>query len=156
MTLKEITYTAPGTEKKREVAFERKVNYYETDRMGIVHHSNYIRWFEEARMYYLELAGIPYEQMEADGFMIPVLSVSAAYKVPVKYGQTVQVDVWIEKNNGIRLRCGYRVIEKESGTLCVTGSSEHCYVNMKFKPISLKKTHPYFYERIKAFETEQT
>ena len=50
----------------------RKVQYYETDRMGIVHHSNYIRWFEEARIFYMEKMGYSYSEMEKTGIMIPV------------------------------------------------------------------------------------
>ncbi len=54
--------------------YERTAHYYETDRMGIIHHSNYIRWFEETRIHYLDKAGYPYSEMEKDGVMIPVLS----------------------------------------------------------------------------------
>ena len=64
--------------------YTRKVYYYETDRMGIVHHSNYIRWFEESRIYFLEKAGFPYEKMEETGVMIPVLSAACEYKNAVK------------------------------------------------------------------------
>ena len=54
-----------------ENVFERKINYYETDRMGIVHHSNYIRFMEEARCYLLEKVGMPYSAFEENGIMIP-------------------------------------------------------------------------------------
>ena len=76
---------------KPDEIYERKVMYYETDRMRIVHHSNYIRWFEEARLYYMEKRGLPYEKMEENGVMIPVLSVDCRYHVPVKFGQTVLI-----------------------------------------------------------------
>ena len=58
-------------------AYQHKVQYYETDQMGIVHHSNYIRWFEEARTDYMERLGIGYEKMEEQGILSPVLSVTA-------------------------------------------------------------------------------
>lgn len=51
--------------------FERKANYYETDQMGIVHHSNYIRWFEEARLEMLRAMGLPYKKMEDNGHSDP-------------------------------------------------------------------------------------
>ena len=60
--------------------YERSVYYYETDRMGIVHHSNYIRWFEEARVDFLNQIGYPCSQIEEEGIMMPVLSVSSTYK----------------------------------------------------------------------------
>lgn len=147
--MKEITYDAPETALEA-VAYERKVNYYETDQMAIVHHSNYIRWFEEARLHFMEKADIPYAKMEDDGIMIPVLSVSAEYKMPARYGQTVLIYLWIEKFNGIRMKCKYRVVEEETGELCVTGASEHCFVDKNFKPVSLKKSYPAYYEQIKA------
>ena len=61
-------------------AFQRKINYYETDRMGVVHHSNYIRYLEEARCYFLENIGIPFEVLEENGITIPVLGVNCTYK----------------------------------------------------------------------------
>ena len=51
--------------------FEHKAQYYETDKMGVVHHSNYIRWFEEARVDFMEKAGLPYDKMEESGIMMP-------------------------------------------------------------------------------------
>ena len=58
----------------------RNVQYYETDKMGIVHHSNYIKWFEEARIFYMQEMGFLYKEMENKGVMIPVLGISALYK----------------------------------------------------------------------------
>ena len=58
--------------------FERKANYYETDQMGIVHHSNYIRWFEEARLEMLRVMGLPYKKMEDNGILIPCWMFRAA------------------------------------------------------------------------------
>lgn len=146
--MKEITYTAPDA--LDPIIYERSPNYYETDKMAIIHHSNYIRWFEEARLYLMDEVGVPYDRMEADGIMIPVLSVSAEYKMSVKYGQTVLIYVWLDYFNGIRLKCRYRVVDKASGALCVTGTSEHCFVDMNFKPVSLKKSYPDYYEAIKV------
>lgn len=143
--LREITL---DNSSEKEVVFERKANYYETDQMGIVHHSNYIRWFEEARLYYMEKAGIPYEDMEEAGIFIPVLSVSCEYKVTVKYAQTVCIYVSLEAFNGIRMKCRYRVVDKKTGTLCSVGTSEHCFLSKNYKPLSLKKSYPEFYGKL--------
>lgn len=62
--------------------FERKANYYETDQMGIVHHSNYIRWFEEARLEMLRAMGLPYKKMEDNGILIPVLGCFVQLQAP--------------------------------------------------------------------------
>ena len=56
--------------------YRRAVQYYETDMMGIVHHANYIRWMEEARIDFLAQLGFPYARMEAEGVLSPVRSVS--------------------------------------------------------------------------------
>lgn len=62
--------------------YERTAHYYETDRMGIIHHSNYIRWFEETRIHYLDKAGYPYSEMEKDGVMIPGFLPNVLIKMP--------------------------------------------------------------------------
>ena len=68
--------------------YTHKVHYYETDRMAIVHHSNYIRWFEEARLHQLEQWGMDYSSMEEQGILIPVVDVSCKYHHSVRYGDT--------------------------------------------------------------------
>ena len=66
--------------------YRHKTQYYETDQMGIVHHSNYIRWFEEARTDFLEKLGMGYDRMEAEVIISPVLSVSCEYKTMTYFG----------------------------------------------------------------------
>ncbi|HOF69442.1 MAG TPA: acyl-CoA thioesterase, partial [Ruminococcus sp.] len=72
-------------------AYRRKAFYYETDKMGIVHHSNYIRWFEKSRVSLLEQAGLPFEAIEAQGVMVPVLSAECHYKFPVRFDEEFAV-----------------------------------------------------------------
>ena len=69
--------------------YERKINYYETDKMGVVHHSNYIRFFEEARCQFLEVSGLPYDMLEEKGIMSPVLGFSCKYKHHVTFGDFI-------------------------------------------------------------------
>lgn len=71
--------------------YDRSINYYETDQMGIVHHSNYIRYFEEARLDMMEQVGLSYAAMEEHGLIIPVLSVACEYIKPVLFGEKVQI-----------------------------------------------------------------
>lgn len=128
--------------------FERVVKYYETDQMGVVHHSNYIRWFEEARVEFMRNAGISYKTMEDEGIQIPVVTVSCKYKSPAKFDDTVLVRVWIKKFNGIIVEISYEVADKESGEVRVTGESSHCFVNDKtFKPINLKREREDIYNK---------
>lgn len=128
--------------------FERVVKYYETDKMGVVHHSNYIRWFEEARVEFMRNAGISYKTMEDEGIQIPVVTVSCKYKSPAKFDDTVLVRVWIKKFNGIIVEISYEVADKESGEVRVTGESSHCFVNdTTFKPINLKREREDIYNK---------
>lgn len=131
-------------------AYEHKVQYYETDQMKVVHHSNYIRWFEEARTYWLEKIGMPYGEMERMGIIIPVLEVSAKYKKMVLYGQTVEIKIKIEQFNGVKAKFSYEVYEKESGELCTTGYSLHCFLDADMKPMHLKKKYNDVYQLFMA------
>ena len=66
-------------------SFKREVKYYECDRMGITHHSNYIRFMEEARIYVLDMLGYGFDRMEAEGVVSPVVAVSCEYKKPTNF-----------------------------------------------------------------------
>lgn len=126
--------------------YERTPRYYETDQMGIIHHSNYIRWFEEAREDWMAQMGLDYETIESLGLLIPVLSVSCEYKKPVHYNEIVCIEVSITSFKGLKFSAGYRVIGKESGQLKVIGASSHGFVDRQMKPVRLKKEYPKVYE----------
>ena len=85
-----------------KIVYQRTAFYYETDQMAIIHHANYIRWFEEARIFAMQQSGIDYAQMEKDGVLIPVLGVTCDYKSMVHFGETVDIEVKMEKYDGGR------------------------------------------------------
>ena len=122
--------------------YERMPHYYETDKMGIVHHSNYIRWFEESRIHFLEKAGYPYEKMEENGVMIPVLSASCEYKNATRFGEPVYIVPKIEEFNGFKFTITYRVVSKATGELKATGETRHFFTDMELKPVRTKKSYP--------------
>jgi acyl-CoA thioester hydrolase len=124
--------------------------------MGIIHHSNYIRWFESARIWYMSQIGVDYRDMEAQGVVSPVLEVSCTYKSMVHFGDTVDVIPSIQKYNGIRLELSYEVLDAETGELRSIGRSSHCFLNRDGKPVSLKKVSPVFDKAFrKAMESEK-
>lgn len=125
----------------------RKVQYYETDKMGIVHHSNYIKWFEEARIFCMNEMGYSYKKMEDIGVMIPVLGVNAIYKSGAAYGDDVVVKTKIEKITPVKMSFVYEITDAVTEELRVTGKTEHCFVDSSFKPCSIKKKFPEFYEK---------
>ena len=80
--------------------YKRKAFYYETDRMDIIHHSNYVRWLEEARVDLMEQLGCPFHEIEERGIVSPVLSVETHYKYPVRFGDEFEVRCKLSKFNG--------------------------------------------------------
>ena len=126
--------------------FERNINYYETDKMGVVHHSNYIRFFEEARCQFLKDANLPYDKLEEKGIMSPVLGVSCKYKRHVTFGDTIQIETSIKEFSGVKFTVQYKVYNKNTGELCVEGESNHCFTDSNLRPLNMKKHHPDIYE----------
>lgn len=132
--------------------YEHKAQYYETDQMKVVHHSNYIRWFEEARTYFMEQAGAPYGKMEQDGIIVPVRSVSCDYISMTRFEDTVEVYTYIESFNGIRMKCRYEIRDKNTKEIRVTGETSHCFLNEDYQLISLKKSFPEYFKVFKELE----
>ena len=110
--------------------------------MQIVHHSNYIRWFEEARTDILERMGIECGKIEKQGVLFPVLKIEANYRRMLRFGDVVSIETHIKKYNGIKVTITYEVKDDKTGKLCCDGYSEHCFLNLEGKPISLKRLYP--------------
>ena len=90
-----------------------KVHYYETDKMGITHHSNYIRWMEEARMDFLAKNDFDYVAMEKGGVVSPVVSVQSNFRRTVTYGETIRIEVSVKKITGAKLVFGYEMFKEK-------------------------------------------
>ncbi len=133
-------------EKNKKIPFTRKAYYYETDGMGIVHHSNYIRWMEEARINWLEYVGYPYKAVEDLGLMIPVLSASCEYKHPVRFDDEFEISMNLTYFNGVRFSVEYSIYNKTAGKLSAKAESSHCFVNRDFRPVRTKRDYPKLYK----------
>lgn len=129
------------------IGYEHEAQYYETDQMGIIHHSNYIRWFESARLYYLKEMGIDYKKCEELGFISPVMEVSCTYKSMVRFGDIVQIYAKLEEYTGVKFYVAYEVRDKATGELRTLGRSKHCFTDKEGRPISLKRTFPDLHEK---------
>ena len=125
------------------IVYERKAYYHETDQMGVIHHSNYFRWLEEARVYFLDQLGLSYKHMEEIGIISPVVSIAAEYKKPVKFDEVVLIYIKIAKYTGVKLELEYEIRDKESNELMVSANSKHCFVKNE-SVISLKREYPDF------------
>ena len=126
--------------------YEHKAQYYETDQMGIIHHSNYIRWFESARIDFMSQIGVSYRAMEEEGIISPVLAVFCEYKSMVHFDDEVLIVPKIEAYNGVKLCISYTITDKASGEIRTTGESKHCFLNKEGRPVSLKKAAPHFHK----------
>ncbi|MBQ4527557.1 MAG: acyl-CoA thioesterase [Clostridia bacterium] len=133
----------------KKVSCFHKVKYYETDKMGIVHHSHYIRWMEEARLEFLRENGLTYKTLEENGVISPVVSVSCRYKTPCGYDDDIRIDVSIKEYSGVKLVFEYEMTNIENGKCVATGNSEHCFVSDKGKVIIFAKSHPQYDEILK-------
>ncbi len=122
----------------------RKVNYHETDKMGITHHSNYVKWMEEARVDFLDKVGYGYAKLESEGIASPVLSVEVEYKRPTTFGDTIRIDLRVADYNGVRFTIGYTGNNVETGAVVFTAKSTHCFVGENGRPMILKRQFPGF------------
>lgn len=133
--------------------YHHKVQYYETDRMGIVHHSNYIRWMEEARIDFLEQIGWNYEKLEEEGIISPVTSVECKYKVNTTFADVIGITVGVEEFKGVKLKLKY-IMKKGENIVC-EGRSEHCFVDSNGKIIRMRNQYPELYHTLTELIEEE-
>lgn len=118
-----------------------KVKYYECDRMGVMHHSNYVRVMEEARVDAMDQMGYGFEKMEAEGIVSPVVSISCDFKRTTTFQDEIEVELCILEMSPLKVTFGYTM--KKEGKVCFTAKSTHCFLDAKtFRPIVLADTHP--------------
>lgn len=122
--------------------YRHRVQYYETDRMGVTHHSNYIRFMEEARTAWMEDFGWSYKKCEELGMIGPVLSAQCQYKKTTTYDDVIQIEVRMLSYNGVRMTVGYRMTVED--TFIAVGQTEHCFLNMDGRPVRIKREYPEF------------
>lgn len=129
---------------------KHRVYFYETDAMGCVYHSNYIHWFEEARIAHMDNMGFPYSKLEASGIGSPVLEVEAKYRSMTRFDDIVLVEAKIEIYTGTRIVYAYTVTDEKTGVVRCTGKTSHCFLTHDGKVVSLKRNLPELDEIIEA------
>ncbi len=125
---------------------EFRVRYYETDAMGIVHHSNYLRWFELARTEYLRDIGTPYRDLEESGIASPVLEAHCRYIQPARYDDRITVRVRMTGYTAVRVELSYDILR--DGLLLCNGWTRHAFLRGG-RPISPARSAPELHQ---AFE----
>ncbi len=130
--------------------YRRRAYYYETDRMDIVHHSNYVRWLEEARVDLMEQAGCPFTVTESMGIVSPVLKVETEYKYPVRFGDEFEVRCTLTNFNGCRFELEYEIVNLTTNQLACKAKTSHCFTDTSLRPVRLQKQFPELYQKLLA------
>ena len=110
------------------------VRYAETDAMGLVHHSVYLVWFEEARSEFLRQRGTNYAEVEAAGYFFAVTEVTARFHAPARYGHAVTVRAWMEETRSRGFTFRYEVRHADTGRRLVTGRTRHLCLDRQGRP----------------------
>jgi len=103
------------------------VRYFETDQMGVVHHANYLVWFEVARTDLCARSGFPYAEIERLGYRLMNSALNVRYRRPARYGETVNVVCWIERLASRAVHFAYEV--RRDDELLATGGTEHVWID---------------------------
>lgn len=119
------------------------VRYAETDQMGIVHHSNYAVWYEQARTEFIRCLGSSYGQIEKDGVWLPLLSLHCEFKSPAFYEDKLTIKTSIGLLTPSRIQFNYEVRRDEALLGC--GFTAHAFTTPSLRPMNLKKHHPALY-----------
>jgi len=126
------------------------VRYAETDKMGIVHHSNYPIWFEAGRTDFLKQTGVSYSDVEAMGVMLPLYEVTCRFKSPAKYEDEIAVITRLKELTRVRLILSYEVVNVKTNALLATGETLHAFTDSALKPLNAERAIPDIYARMKA------
>jgi acyl-CoA thioester hydrolase len=125
-----------------------RVRYQETDKMGIVYHTNYLVWFEVGRTDLLRHHGMAYSQIEQMGYLLPVTDLECHYVEPAKYEEEIIVKTKVEFFNGVRIVFAYEAVRKADGALLAHGKTYHAWVDVKMRPVNMKKKLPELYAKL--------
>lgn len=107
-----------------------RIRYGETDQMGVVYHGNYAQYFEIARTEWLRSLGVTYKDMENEGIMLPVISLSFKFLDSAKYDDIITINISIKKPPVVKIEFDYEILN-EGGKLLTTGNSVLAFINMK-------------------------
>lgn len=128
---------------------EIQVRYSETDQMGVVHHANYYPWFEVARTEFLEVLGYPYDQIEKEGLMFPLVESYCKYMYPAKYPEKLIIKAWIEEVGAAKVVFCFEILRKTDEKKLAIGKTVHSCIDQDFRLVNLKKNKVELFEKFK-------
>jgi acyl-CoA thioester hydrolase len=100
-----------------------RVNYSETDQMGVVYHARYLVWLDVARCEHLRLSGVSYRELERSGLRLAVSELAIRYRQPARYDDLIRIRCWVRDVASRRVDFGYAVEHAESSRLLATAST---------------------------------
>ena len=127
--------------------YKHEVKYYECDRMGITHHSNYVRFMEEARVDFLDALGYGFDRIEAEGVVSPVISISCNYKHPTTFKDLIEIEVVISNMQDLKFEFTYTM--RCAGKVDCLGQSTHCFME-NGRPVVIARRLPELYRLLKV------
>jgi acyl-CoA thioester hydrolase len=130
--------------------YQMRVPFYDVDSMRVVYHGNYTKYFEEARCAYFEALGLTYNDMEAHGFLLPVISLNIKYMRSCVFGQTLNIEVVREENDNL-IVLNYTIRDAETGEKCCKGTTRHAAIDAETKALFFELPEA-FISRLKAGE----
>lgn len=117
--------TGPDNSSTHEV----RVLYADTDKMGVVYHGTYLRWFESGRATYMRRRGSDYAKIEADGIQLPVVQANLTYHKPARYDEILSVNAWLEELGRLQLQFNYEI--SRGGEILVKGFTRHASIDLE-------------------------
>jgi acyl-CoA thioester hydrolase len=130
---------------------ELVVRYVETDKMGIVHHSNYPIWFEVTRVEFIKEFGYTNTELENRGILLPLRSLECNYIRPAKFEDLISINISVINFTCVKIDFKYSVLRKTDNKLLAEGVTKHAWTNKDLVPLNIKKIVPDLYNKIKNF-----
>ena len=125
--------------------YRHTVKYYECDRMGITHHSNYVRFMEEARVDWMDCLGYGFDRMEQEGVVSPVIDLSCKYRHSTTFNDVIDIELGVLEIKGLKISFAYTM--RCGGITVCEATSTHCFTDGG-KPVYLEQRFPELFKRI--------
>jgi len=129
------------------ISVRHKVNFYDTDAMEVVHHANYIRWFEIGRVEYLRELGITLGELMADGYVFPITDVSAKFLSPGHFDDELIIEATATALTKVKMSFDYRILRSGTDEVLVTGHSQNVFTSRETGKIT--RLPDKYYEKLK-------
>ena len=129
------------------IPYIHEVKYYVCDRMGVTHHSNYIRFMEEARVYVQDQLGYGFEKMEAEGVVSPVTALSCEFKKTTTFKDKIEINLKVKEQSPLKITFSY--VMKVGDAVVFKGTSTHCFIDTASgRPVVMQERWPELFAKL--------